>query len=1008
MSTGDGWTVPVTNNGEGMNMAKWVGIWEEWMNRMLAAGFQIDDLPKIAEQHGEKFPKSLIATATSKNTLFPSANMLFEYDLDNHMKRSYPHNSNEGEKGPGEWEPMSAEEVKSAADYYAWRENPKNYDWIDNKFGGNAYNAYLSAGNGYKLQGLNGGQGAKPTGTGTTTGAGGLGGGAGDPSSVYAELARNMRTDTASQQFQLERAAREYQEGRPIQNYLTDLYGQVMGVGFDRPAFSLGSYADQLNPGTPTGGGTFDPKTGQYLPPGSAVPTPVTNIPGYTSPAVPSPKGPGVPPGGIPPTDVVKNPPYTPKIPINPTAPHINPGAVEPHGAQDCGEGSYWVPDGVTWNDGKTRGGCYIYEKGGKIPPNAVPGTGPKGTSTNATSYSTGGPTEVSQGVLPRNRGMMSTEGGGVTSTAEGDNGIKEDTSVTTGPGAVNPQITSPAQAGPGKPWWDPLQPATPQKPGVLIWPDGHTTVAATYPGLDGGGALGTVPFTDNAYHTLGGDFNPNDYYANDFMQNALNQYMGQGQTNGVYKFQAPPSHTQANMTPGGATAQGASGSADVSTIDQRQGPGTSGDRWGRDRMPMQGPPGGGPGGRLTRMGGFPRERMPDSRGPYAPPEQNTPQDYSQIPPEYRIPGKNYEIDSLGPKQIGDDGMGGPGGLQSFGGSDYRNRGGIMTADDGSGGPGGPGSLGIYGTGGKPGYGGNGQFGNPGDPNYVPPPGTNRLPPNPQFTGDTGSFENDNVAAASTANPTGNPSNPQSSNVPSRQNTTWSLLAAPASDLASNLDAQRKQIMRTMPPGGERNLALQQAMNSNYAQVGGLRQNLMNQSLTNLGSISQSKLWGQPMAPSNAAGNLLNAYTTQQGNNQQYSLGQQQIAAGNAQNKQNMWGGILSSVAGALAQKYLSDIRTKDDVKGFTRGLSDIMKLSPYEYEYNGKGGSVKGERGISVMAQDLEKVIPEAVVDGDEYKQILPMGILMTAVNAIKELETRLPKPVEKRTPCPCKEKKG
>lgn len=250
MSVGDGWSVPVTNNGEGMNMAKWVGIWEEWMNHMLAAGFQIDDLPKIAAQHGEQFPKSLIATAKSKNTLFPSANMLFEYDLDNKMKRSYPHNSLEGQKGPGEWVPMSPEEIKSANDYYAWRENPKNFDWIDNKFGGNAYNAYLSAGNGYRVQGPLGANakvsnGAARGATGSISGsgvAGPYGSGSGQQTSLLSELGRSMRLDSLTQQYNLEKSAREYGEGVPIQDYLTDFYGDILGVSFDRQPYSLSSY----------------------------------------------------------------------------------------------------------------------------------------------------------------------------------------------------------------------------------------------------------------------------------------------------------------------------------------------------------------------------------------------------------------------------------------------------------------------------------------------------------------------------------------------------------------------------------------------------------------------------------------------------------------------------------------------------------------------------------------------------------------------------------------------
>lgn len=139
------WPVPRTNNGAGMNMAQWVQAWENWAYPMMAAGWNIDDLVKMAAAEGEQFPKSLISTIKAKNTLFPQADPMAEYDLDNKMKRSFPHSSKEGEKGYGEWVPMEPWELQQANDYYAWRENPANYRTIDQDFRGNAYNAYLAA-----------------------------------------------------------------------------------------------------------------------------------------------------------------------------------------------------------------------------------------------------------------------------------------------------------------------------------------------------------------------------------------------------------------------------------------------------------------------------------------------------------------------------------------------------------------------------------------------------------------------------------------------------------------------------------------------------------------------------------------------------------------------------------------------------------------------------------------------------------------------------------------------
>jgi hypothetical protein len=164
----------------------------------------------------------------------------------------------------------------------------------------------------------------------------------------------------------------------------------------------------------------------------------------------------------------------------------------------------------------------------------------------------------------------------------------------------------------------------------------------------------------------------------------------------------------------------------------------------------------------------------------------------------------------------------------------------------------------------------------------------------------------------------------------------------------------------------------------------------MGQSLSGLGNISQSKLWGQPIPQSGAAGNLLNAAVQQGGNNQQYDLGLKQIDAAKSGQKSSMWGSILGAIGGVAAGALLSDMHAKEEIRPFTRGLSDLAKIEPVMYKYNGKGGVPKGTPGISVLAQQLEEAIPEAVVDG-EYKAILPMGLLMTTINSVKELNKRV-----------------
>lgn len=329
--------VPVTNNGAGMNMATWVSIYQQWMYQMLAQGYKIEDLPKIAKAAGETFPKSLVSTVEGQNALFPGANPgAWQYDLDHFQKRSQPHNSLEGPKGYGEWQPMDPQEIQAANTYHAWKEDPKNAGIIA-QYGDNPMNAYYavqggakgpqtptlsgmasssSAGSpkgqtgwfvqypngkivtraqfnadrstgfngdlssalasGYKslknttayqlpngTYSLNAGDVHAASGTGSSTDKSGqktnVTGSANpnniDLSQFLPELSRSIHMDTLSQQFNLERAAQQYAEGVPIDKYLRDFYGQIMGVGFDSPTYSLtnpaNAYVDmsKIDPG---------------------------------------------------------------------------------------------------------------------------------------------------------------------------------------------------------------------------------------------------------------------------------------------------------------------------------------------------------------------------------------------------------------------------------------------------------------------------------------------------------------------------------------------------------------------------------------------------------------------------------------------------------------------------------------------------------------------------------------------------------------------------------------
>jgi hypothetical protein len=91
--------------------------------------------------------------------------------------------------------------------------------------------------------------------------------------------------------------------------------------------------------------------------------------------------------------------------------------------------------------------------------------------------------------------------------------------------------------------------------------------------------------------------------------------------------------------------------------------------------------------------------------------------------------------------------------------------------------------------------------------------------------------------------------------------------------------------------------------------------------------------------------------------------------------------------------KVFSDVRVKENIAPGRRGLADLVKLGVYSYNYKPfLDPSRKPTMGI--MAQDLEKVAPEMVVESEGgIKAVDSYGLLAMTINAVKELEARTKK---------------
>jgi hypothetical protein len=83
------------------------------------------------------------------------------------------------------------------------------------------------------------------------------------------------------------------------------------------------------------------------------------------------------------------------------------------------------------------------------------------------------------------------------------------------------------------------------------------------------------------------------------------------------------------------------------------------------------------------------------------------------------------------------------------------------------------------------------------------------------------------------------------------------------------------------------------------------------------------------------------------------------------------------------------DRRLKNVGKTFAGGLEQIKKLTTYNFTY--KSDETKTPR-VGVMAQDLQKVFPNAVIKGEDgFLRIRMEDMFYAVINSIKELDAKI-----------------
>ena len=100
------------------------------------------------------------------------------------------------------------------------------------------------------------------------------------------------------------------------------------------------------------------------------------------------------------------------------------------------------------------------------------------------------------------------------------------------------------------------------------------------------------------------------------------------------------------------------------------------------------------------------------------------------------------------------------------------------------------------------------------------------------------------------------------------------------------------------------------------------------------------------------------------------------------------WLQLTESNDSHLKINHTSDRRLKNVGEKFEAGLNELKQLEFFHYTFK---DDINKTPRVGVMAQDLQKVFPDAVTEGEDgYLRIRMEDMFYAMINAVKELETR------------------
>ena len=72
--------------------------------------------------------------------------------------------------------------------------------------------------------------------------------------------------------------------------------------------------------------------------------------------------------------------------------------------------------------------------------------------------------------------------------------------------------------------------------------------------------------------------------------------------------------------------------------------------------------------------------------------------------------------------------------------------------------------------------------------------------------------------------------------------------------------------------------------------------------------------------------------------------------------------GATATKASGLTWANPSDQRLKDNIRDYPKGTTELMQVRVREWDYNGKGGTTLGMKGLGVVADEVMTVLPDTV----------------------------------------------